>query len=318
MKKFFIIFLLFFILLANRVNALDSLQTQTSLSVNPAILETVLSSNDPLVKEITLTNLSNSALPIKTIKQAFSPSEKVLLTEEEYEIYDASSWIQISPEDSDFILQPFESKVITLNITKPEKASPGAHYATIYFQPLIPQELISTDSIFVYSRVAVIVFMQVPGDIVQKIGFGEIKYDQVVNPGKFNLNFNLENLGNTHIEPSGKINIYDKNTGELIKTLPIKTSLLLPKILKPISNELDLPNIGIYSIEIIYTYGANSEIISSGIFDIIVFPYTFSVFIIIPVFIIGFFVIKRRRKIKLAFKALTSQDKPINDPAIQA
>ena len=299
-----IILVLSYIYLVN-VQAEDTSNPQTSLGIFPAIVETVLSSDNTVENIVTITNLSNFSQPIKAVKQSFTLKEKYELTEEQRKIFDASSWIYISPEETDFILQPKESKDIHLYITQPKDATPGGHYATIYFQPLIPQELISTESIFVYARVAVMIFMQTPGDIIEHMEYKDLKFDILNNPGDFKFNLTLENLGNTHILPTGNIKVFNRLTDEYVYTGDFPSSIILPGMSKEFELNIPIPDkFGAYTIETQLNYNTESEFLSSGKKEFYIFPYTLFIFIIFPLFIIFLYVLKFGSRIRTAYRIL--------------
>jgi hypothetical protein len=305
-----IIFICVFVVafISPRVNAQEiAIQPQTSLGVDPAILEMILDPTTTTTKQITITNYSNIPQPIKTLAKSFTPKEKLELTPEELKIFDASSWISIDDLDKDFILQPHQSKTVTINITQPEKASPGGHYATILFQPLIPEELVSEQSIFVYSRVAVLVFLQVKGDIVQNIDYTTTKYSTVSEPGSQSFDFSIKNSGNTHIQPSINFYLYDDTTGEIIDTEAGTSGILLPKAEKMFHYDANLSGkYGKYSVEMTVTYGSESTVLKSGKKSVIVFPFTSVFLIYLPSIIIIAFVFKFRTRFRLAYRALTN------------
>jgi hypothetical protein len=287
-------------------SALSSAQAtvQTALGIDPAILEAVLNTNAPTIKQITVTNNSNLPQPIKTLKQGFALNEVTGLSADELKIYDSSSWISITDNDTDFILQPHESRRITVTINQPAIASPGGHYASIIFQPMIPEELVSQGSVFVYARVAVLVFLQVKGNIVENLELVNSDYSAVSSPGSHAFDFTIKNTGNTHIQPSGKLNIYDA-TDQLIATEQVPAEIILPKAEKQFHFNVDLPNIfGKYSAELILTYGSQSTILNSGKNDFYIFPFTLVFLVIIPTGILVFFFVKYRSRFILAYHVL--------------
>jgi hypothetical protein len=321
MKKlslFIILILSFNLVVLGQNSVQDSPQTQTSLGVDPAILEIVLNSDTPTIKQVTLTNYSNLPQPIKTLKQSFTPKEKLDLTGDELKIYDSSSWITIDDKNTDFILQPHQSKKITITINQPANATPGGHYATIIFQPLIPQELVSQESIYVYARVAVLVFMQVKGDIVQDLDITNTNYATLSEPGNHAFDFTIKNTGNTHIQPSGKLNIYDALSNQILASETIPSSIILPKTEKPLHFNINLPNqIGKYSAELVINYGSESVILQSGRKDFYIFPFGLVFLVLLPAGLLIFFVIKYRSRLVLAYHALTNTKIIIHNPRTQ-
>lgn len=276
---------------------------KTSLGVNPAIMEIVLDEK-PIEKEIQLYNLTNFALPIKTMVEGFTPNEKVEMSKEQIKVFDASNWIKIEEKNKDFILQPKESRTVKMTITQPKGASPGGHYASLIFQPLIPQEMVSQESVFVYARVATLVFMQVKGDIKEDLIVKDVEVSPFYQylPDKFDLV--LKNTGNTHLRPQGEIEIYDEIKGKMVVKIPITTSIILPGTEKTFfvdpSNSYSI-KFGRYSVKPKIVFGSANRIITYDKKYFILFPYIAGS--IISVILASIFVLVIKIKNRL-YKAL--------------
>ena len=298
MKKLLIIALILGLLFPKIVFSqnFDDYGSKPALGVDPAIIEEILNESTPSKRVINVFNLSNLALPIKVSKSSFTPQDKLNYPEDKLSIYDASSWIDIAREERDFILQPKSKKTITLNISQPTEASPGGHYATIYFEPLIPAELISQESVFVYARAAVLIFMQTRGDIVENLKINKISASPIHETGSFKIDTVFENIGNTHLLPAGKINIYDDLRNNLLTTIDLNPSLILPGTEKSVSVDVT-PGIvvGKISAQLVLDYGASHHIVQSERIPIFVFPYKIVAIVGILLFILLFL---RKRIIK--------------------
>lgn len=296
MKIVLTILLLLPLLTSNLVLAQDLddyNNTQSAIGVDPAIIEEVLDESTPSQKVINISNLSNLALPIKTTKVSFTPQDKLNYPEDKLEIYDASSWISISPEDTDFILQPQSTKKVTLTIQQPPDASPGGHYATVYFEPLIPAELISQRSVFVYGRAAVLVFMQTRGDIVENLKINKFTTGSLSESSVLNFNMEYENIGNVHLLPSLKINLYDDLQNTLIETIQLNPSLIIPGTQKVITESIDSKlTLGKVSAQMVITYGASNLVLTSERVSTIILPYK-ALGIIVIIFLLFLFLRKR-------------------------
>jgi hypothetical protein len=284
-------------------------QKQSALGISPAILELVLDPGKSTETKVTVTNVTNFPLPIKGSAQNFTVNEEI--SEEEKEIYDCSSWIKIEP--SDFILQPRENKEITISINVPNKAEPGGHYATIYFQPLLPAEVLSPQTAYLTARVGILSFNIVRGNLKEK---GSLIKTSVVNikklfdkiyfsqygPIEFELEFNNE--GNVHISPTGEV--YIKNLrNKVIKKIPISPTTVLPKTFRKIKVVWeDKYLIGKFSASATVLYGIDHNISNGKSVDFWVIPWVaILATICFLTTIIYFFTIKRKRLV-LAFKVL--------------
>lgn len=294
------------------IQAQETVLTQTSLGVDPAILEIILEPGKQDEKIIHVNNSSNLPLPIKAVRQTFVAKEIVNVPEEKLNIFDASSWLELAPEDEDFILQPKEVKEIVVKFNPPENASPGGHYASLIFQPLIPQELVSNQSVFVYARVAVLVFMQVKGDIKQELSYNQVKIDSLYNEFPIQVSTKLENIGNTHLRPEGKLIIYDELNRTVKTTVEIVPSIILPELIKEYPVTIDsIYDYGQYSAQFIVSYGDDQIQILSEKHYFTVFPYRATIIILIILVILYLVFFRLRKRIHKAGKVLFESNDPI-------
>jgi len=314
MKKillFFTIALLAFNLPYLNLHAQETVITQTSLGVDPAILEVILEPGIQTEKIIHVNNSSNLPLPIKAISQTFVAKEIVNVPKEKLNIFDSSSWLELAPEDEDFILQPKEVKEIKVKFNPPENAAPGGHYASLIFQPLIPQELVSNQSVFVYARVAVLVFMQVKGDIQQNLEFNQVKIDPIYNEFPIKISTTLKNVGNTHLRPEGKLIIFDEINHTIKSTIEIVPSIVLPELTKDYPVTVDgIYDYGQYSAQFQLSYGDDHILLSSEKFYFTVIPYKSGMGLLAILIVIYLMFFKLRKRIKKAGKILFESSEP--------
>lgn len=279
---------------------------KTSLGVNPAIVELILDENNPTEKEILLYNLTNFAIPIKTLKQSFSPKEKLELSAKEIQRFDASSWISIAPENTDFILQPKEIRKINLKVAQPKQAAPGGHYAEIVFQPLIPQSLISNESIYVFARVAILVFLQVKGSIVENLDYKQTLIKKFYQEKPDSISLILKNNGNVHLFPNGQFFLTDEIAKKSVGKLNITPGIILPGTAKEFKISFENLNLkrGKYSLVGSVVYGVNNQLINIPKSEFFIFPYIKSIVIFIIFVIIMTIIFIVRKRITKALKIL--------------
>jgi len=220
MRKLIILSLLtfYFSLFTSPVSASES-----SLTVSPAILEKVLEPGAVSTASATITNTTDFPLPIKAQVDAFIGNNN--FTKLQSSIFDSSSWFTLVP--SDFILQPKESKEILIKISEPENIEPGGHYATIFFEPLIPEGVISPSSTISLARVGILTFLIAPGDIKELLSIKDFEVIPWSTFGPISFDVGLKNEGNVHTSPSGKIVIKDL-LGNTVTTLDLNNSMILP------------------------------------------------------------------------------------------
>jgi hypothetical protein len=286
---------------------------KTALGVNPAIMEVVLDEKKPTVKEITLYNLTNFPVPIKTTVESFTPKEKLEIPKDQLNRFDASSWIEINNEDGDFILQPREAKIIELTVTQPKKAAPGGYYASVVFQPLIPQSLVSNESIFIFARVATLAFLQVKGEVKENLEFKTFKINNFYQSLPESFTFILRNTGNTHLRPQGKIIINDEIRKKTVRQIGFLPSIILPGTEKEYKADLsDLRlTMGKFSVLAETSYGTENSLIKSSKYYFYVFPYTISALAFISLIIFLTLIIKIKSRLKKALNVLILGEKAL-------
>lgn len=262
---------------AEQFSEVDS-STQ-SMSISPAILELILEPGKTSTSEMLLVNNARVPLPIKANVQNFTLNESFIGSSEglSENIYDASAWFDIEP--SEFIIQPGEEKSIEVTVNTPKDAEPGGHYATIFFQPLIPEGMVSRSSTQLTTKVGALVLSIVSGDIKEKASIGKLEGPSLFRKGPINFEIPINNEGNIHILPAGQLFIRNSK-GELVQSLLLQPSSVLPKTQKLFSFTWDKKLlIGKYTALAEIKYGSeNIELISN--------EYTFWVFPWISTFVI--------------------------------
>jgi len=287
-----------------KANGSSDSSPQTSIGVSPAIVEVVIGQDNISKQEITIYNLSDKAIPINTTKEGFSLADKANVPTDKLQIYDASSWVSLSMDDTDFILKPGEIRVVTLNIKQPENSSPGGHYATVYFHGLNPQELLENNSANISIKLGVLVLIQSPGDIHDEIKIKDFSSSSLSNNSQLTFNLSLENTGNVHLLPTGKINFYNALTNELIKSVDLDNKLILPGLVNNYTYNFDPGyQIGKVSAQAVIKYGAENKVLESEKKSVLIFPFMYLGIILILLVIILVF----RKRIIRALRILFSR-----------
>ena len=318
-----IIYFLFFIALASSlliyyllsiisINAQEP-PNQSALGVSPAIMEEVLTPGKVLESKVTITNVTNFPLPIKgTVKNFLTD---FVIPDKDRGIFDASAWFKLEP--ADFILQPKENKEIKIIIAPPQNAEPGGHYATIYFQPLIPREVLSPQTTYLAARVGVLSLLIMKGDIVEKASLGNLsvlsskKIFKTVNfqeSGRIKMEISFKNEGNVHLMPAGEVEIFN-SSGKLLQKLPFPENLILPKTEKIYSLDWPIKKIfGKFTLNVNFSYGSEQIKVKSEKISVIIFPFipVLGITILLTFIIICLTIIRRR--IVLALKILFGKD----------
>ncbi len=268
--------------------------TQSALAVSPAILENILTPGEPSAFSVEVRNITNFPLPIKSFVRGLTTEAHTSdLSEEEQKRLDASQWFVI--EEPDFILQPNQSRKVSGTIQTPIDADPGGHYATIFFQPLVPAEALSPSTAYINARVGVLSFLIVKGDISQS---AELKKDlqttKLVRRGPITFTFSVHNSGNVHLLPTGKVAIYKFNMHVADITIP--PGVVLPNSSREYTVEWEGAGPGKYRAELSIEYGADGLQLSKSSVSFWIVPWVGLLFSLITLGVGVFFVIKTRRR----------------------
>jgi len=240
-------------------------------------------------------------LPIKAFVRNLT-AQSTGAKEVESSRLDASQWFTI--DEPDFILQPDQTRTVQGTIKPPTNASPGGHYATIFFQPLVPQEALSPSTAYVSARVGALAFLIVRGDIVQKASLeGGLRAPSMTRHGPVDFAFTVHNAGNVHLMPSGKLVVYDWH-GKQVDTLTIPARIVLPDASKEYSLHWQPPSpLGKYHAMLSLSYSTERTGLSAGV-SVWVVPWLELLVGTILLPAVLWFTVKTRRRWRRAWHAL--------------
>lgn len=194
-------------------------EVQSVFEVSPVINQLVMDPGEKKTYYLTVENLSSIPIPMKAYSRAF------LATNEEGEVdfinqgkdpNAVQNWFNIKKPD--FILQPFQPIDIEVEIQVPDVVRAGGHYATVFFESLVPEDVLSSNSLFLSSRIGALFFFVISGDIVEDgeiVNFGTDNNFYTKGPVQFNISF--KNKGNVDLTPQSEIVITDFRGNEVAK-----------------------------------------------------------------------------------------------------
>ncbi len=274
-----------------------------AIGVSPAIAELPVDPVKTKVAKVYVFNNTNVPLPIHAFSDNFSVNEIVIdSTKDNSNTFDASNWITIDPPD--FILQPNEEKEVYISISPTPNAEPGGHYATVYFRPLISEEYITPDKTYLTAQIGVLLFLTVSGKIKESANISNLTLPKYPTPDNFLPTVYIQNNGNIHIIPKGKITIkglFRKTTHEF----PIENSIVLPNTEKKVVSHTKASlKTGLYRTYFTGNYGSNNKPLASSDKIFFVFPNHKTLITIFILIIVTLLVQKFHRNIPLAIKVL--------------
>jgi len=116
---------------------------------------------------------------------------------------DLATWFEI---DYPVTLNSLEGKNIPFTLRVPKDASPGGHFAVIWWSASSPE----AGQVSIVTRAGILVYLTVSGEIKEE---GQVLEFTTQNKKKFfgnppiNFAINFENSGNVHLKPKGEIQI---------------------------------------------------------------------------------------------------------------
>lgn len=288
------------------LHAEDAQASQSALAVSPAIVEEVLDPGKPVEFTVRVNNITNFPLPIKGTAQSFTVQSEELEKTERSRL-DVSQWIHI--DEPDFILQPKQTRTVKGSIIPPKDAPPGGHYATIFFQPLVPSEALTPSTAYLNAKVGVLTFLVVKGEMTQGAGFKSgLKTDSWISRGPAKFTFSIHNSGNVHLMPQGRLVIYDWR-GARVTTLELPSKIILPNATKEYLLEWSAPHaLGKYRAELEVSYGDQQEKLAKSTVMFWVMPWFEIIGGSLLLGLLAFFVIKTRHRWSKTWRVLRGKD----------
>lgn len=114
-----------------------------------------------------------------------------------------ASWISVSPKQ---ILVPAgQTRTIDLLVSIPQSALAGGHYAMVTYSPVVEGTLSGTGTA-INPQVGSLVYLKVVGDVIEAVNLKEFKVkNKFAYYGPIDLFAEIENLGDVHLRPIGKL-----------------------------------------------------------------------------------------------------------------
>lgn len=138
-----------------------------SITIAPSILDLDVEKEEEIKEVIKITNNSDFPLPVKVDVHDYTVDENgVPDYSKDPTEWSPIGWIEVDP--ADLILEPLESRDITLKISIPEFAAPGSHFATVLFKPVLPPEYFTKDSAHVIPYIGAVVSLNVAGEELER------------------------------------------------------------------------------------------------------------------------------------------------------
>ena len=196
------------------------------ITISPLKHELTIEDGQSRSETIRVTNTSTGAATLYTSVEDFvagddSGKPKFIKPEDEVSAtYSLSHWISL--ENESITLAPGETREVRFSVKVPPKSEPGGHYGAIFFSLGSPDKT----QVAVVQQIGVLLLVNVPGNVQVSGSFRELQIGQksgeLFSSGTSFASFPIafetifQNTGNTHIKPTGKIELVDDN-GEILK-----------------------------------------------------------------------------------------------------
>lgn len=116
-----------------------------------------------------------------------------------------AAWMTASPKQ--LLVPAGQTVAADLIITVPADALPGGHYAMVTYPP-VTENTIEGSGAAVSPQVGSLVYLKVIGDITEAVNLREFKVDEKFKHyGPTRIMAEIENLGDIHLRPAGKLTV---------------------------------------------------------------------------------------------------------------
>ena len=207
---------------------------------------------------------------------------------------DLATWFEI---DYPITLNSLEGRNIPFTLRVPEDASPGGHFAVIWWSASSPD----VGQVSIVTRAGILVYLTVSGEIKEQ---GQILEFTTQNKKKFfgsppiNFTINFENTGNVHLKPKGEIQIKNIFGGtKAIIDVNTKDISILPQSKKTLNEEWNFSGFvfGPYKADLKLVYGDTQQEVKQS-FWIVIIPWKKLLLLVLIIILVFFGIPKGLRK----------------------
>ncbi len=230
------------------------------LSISPFLIDTEVGPGKSSQHSITIYNTDSIPHQLSYAIQDFVPQgpkgEPRFLSESEFSdpTISASSWITVLKQP-DFTVPANSSTEVIFKVEAPSNATAGSHYAGLLFS----FESTTDQNITVARKIGAIILARY-GKGKPNAELQVLSTKNVINK-PFHAEISVQNTGNVHISPKGKLNLYNV-FGRLVESIPVNPNaeIILPGLHKTFFAESTGWRAGIYKAETIVYYSTEPKL----------------------------------------------------------
>lgn len=267
------------------VQTLNDVKTQGDFIVGPGKVELYMAPGEKLTKEILVTNRIGRKmtfnLTAEDFKGSFDVNEPVILLGGEKGPYSLKDYIK--PEQNEFDLENGQRAVINVEVSLPADAEPGGRYGALVVNTKPDDAKRSSASVI--SRLGVLFYIRVKGDVVEKSSFSEFKTKddkKMYSKGPIPMDMIVRNDGNVHITPNALVEVTNM-FGSKVGTIKVDPWFVLPNSMKlrEVNWEANGILFGKYTAKATVTLGSGTTETKEASFWVIPWKLIITLFVII-------------------------------------
>jgi hypothetical protein len=254
-------------------------ETGQALEIAPPVTNLTADAGDVKTININLRDISSNALVVTGEVNDFTAAgedgtPKLTLDANETSPYSIKTWIDTLQQ---LTLQPREVKTLPVTVRVPKNAAPGGYYGVIRFTATAPG--VTGNGVSLSASLGALIFIRVSGDAKESVNFAE--FYTTDKSGNKNWLFEsqpvtfvarIQNAGNVHEQPTGQITVKDMFGNAVASVnMNLERRNVLPSSIRKFEADMDKTNVGnrflfgYYTANIVMTYGANNQTVTSTV-----------------------------------------------------
>lgn len=283
-------------------SSIANAQEAISFSVSPTIFDMTANPGQTWKTTVRIINPNPFDLQLYADAVNFVPREETGIpvfipsTSEELEQFTTlASWIVVPKT----VTVPAEKTIeLPVMVSVPELGEPGGHYAAILIGTKPPLSSDSPTGVSTAQIISSLLFLRVTGDVTEIANIRSFRsISSVLEKPETTFEIRVENKGNVHVQPQGKISIYNmwgQERGVVSVNQKKLFGNVLPKSIRKYSfdweSEWSIADIGRYTAKVVLTYGNTNKqsLVAQTSFWVIPWKWLLLTVSILALFIYGF------------------------------
>ena len=263
------------------------------ISISPAIQRTNLDPNGEFNNSITLTNPSDKTMRVHMTVEPYAVEN--ITYAPIYSVRNAYTqivnWIEL--EETDFTIEPYNSKIIPYTVKVPEDVPGGGQYASIFAETEI---IDSEQSIHAKGSIGMILIARVSGETRLTGEIVKTSIPRFILAPPVSATATFRNEGNVDADATISIKIENYITGEMIydgTNDPLEKTIL-PDTTRDLNiSWANVPRLGLLKVTLNTTFMGDAEVKTRVV---LVCPIWFMAIILLIILVIVFRILAKRRE----------------------